>query len=215
MPSDAAKRKAAAKKERGSRSTKPVPKPASSSSEAPALPDDAVQPAANCQQHGLQCQFLFPACLSPKQRAILHELANSHGEPHASTEEGTNRRLSIGKPELPIKEVEPAIVSLSNAELAELLRQHLGWDCPELLVEDRHPPGGRQGDKAAAASNDAQGPPLSLEGFVAQMLPLIEMEKAAEVAQATQGPLWQCRPSQAWQRHSPTQQRRGAGSCQT
>lgn len=48
-------------------------------------------------------QFLFPACLSPKQRAILHELANSHGEPHASTEEGTNRRLSIGKPELPIK----------------------------------------------------------------------------------------------------------------
>ena len=42
-----------------------------------------------------------------------------------------------------------------------------------------------QGSKAAAASNDAQEPPLSLEGFVAQMLPLIEMEKAAEVAQAS------------------------------
>ena len=42
-----------------------------------------------------------------------------------------------------------------------------------------------QGHKAAAASNNAQGPPLSLEGFVAQMLPLIEMEKAAEVAQAS------------------------------
>ena len=55
----------------------------------------------DCVSRGMQ--FLFPACLSPKQRAILHELANSRGEPHASTEEGTNRRLSIGKAELPIK----------------------------------------------------------------------------------------------------------------
>ena len=42
-----------------------------------------------------------------------------------------------------------------------------------------------QGTTAAVASNDALEPLLSLEGFVAQMLPLIEMEKAAEVAQAS------------------------------
>lgn len=40
--------------------------------------------------------FRFPTCLTPRQRAALHECAGACGIPHASTGEDSARQLILG-----------------------------------------------------------------------------------------------------------------------
>ena len=41
-------------------------------------------------------QVLFPASLTPRQRALLHGVAEAEGLPHASEGTDANRRIAIG-----------------------------------------------------------------------------------------------------------------------
>ena len=50
------------------------------------------------------CRYLrLPACLSAKQRAILHELAEQHGLEHASVGDGEARQLLLGHSQQPVQ----------------------------------------------------------------------------------------------------------------
>ena len=54
---------------------------------------------AGSQWYHLPCiipvQVLFPLCLTARQRAILHEVAEEHGFIHSSTDAGDQRQISI------------------------------------------------------------------------------------------------------------------------
>lgn len=41
-------------------------------------------------------QLVFPPNLTPKQRAILHEVGETFGIHHASAGDGTNRHITLG-----------------------------------------------------------------------------------------------------------------------
>ena len=45
----------------------------------------------------------LPACVTPKQRAVLHALAEQYHLQHTSVGEGTARQLLLGHSELPLK----------------------------------------------------------------------------------------------------------------
>lgn len=49
--------------------------------------------------HGVH-QVLFPASLTPRQRALLHGVAEAEGLPHASEGTDANRRIAIGSGQL-------------------------------------------------------------------------------------------------------------------
>ena len=46
-------------------------------------------------QRMIPLQVLFPLCLTARQRALLHEVAEEHGFIHSSTDAGDQRQISI------------------------------------------------------------------------------------------------------------------------
>jgi len=105
---------------------------------------------------GQKCGYVrLPACLNPKQRAVLHALAEQHGLAHTSLGEGQARQLLLGNSQEPlqvaatlasifpppkevnqtcthglseVQDVENAAEELSNELLCELLDNHLHID---------------------------------------------------------------------------------------
>lgn len=47
-------------------------------------------------RRGVHLQLIFPPSLTARQRALLHEFAEGAGLQHASTGEGSSRRLQLG-----------------------------------------------------------------------------------------------------------------------
>lgn len=45
----------------------------------------------------------LPACVTAKQRAILHALAEQHGIQHSSVGDGEARQLLLGDPQQPLQ----------------------------------------------------------------------------------------------------------------
>jgi len=55
---------------------------------------------------GHMCGYVWlPACLNPKQRAVLHALAEQHGLAHNSLGEGQARQLLLGNSQEPLQVV--------------------------------------------------------------------------------------------------------------
>lgn len=144
----------------------------------------------NTGKHGHKYGYVrLPACLDPKQRAILHAVAEQYGLAHSSIGEGQARQLLLGNSQEPLQDVETAAEELSNEQLCELLDNYLHIDArpsfaaavarsPIQPKQAAHPhKGSGTGDKHAYSD-------ISVSDFISSTLPLLEMEKNAEVAQA-------------------------------
>ncbi|KAL4427329.1 hypothetical protein ABPG77_003238 [Micractinium sp. CCAP 211/92] len=192
MPSAAKAKKAAAKKFPTSKASKA----AATAAPAPA----AAQPVQ------ADVQLIFPASLSARQRAAVHAIGERHGLPHSSQGEGAERHIVLGPAGAPAvvlgepagdsaASVQPA---LSDDQLAALIKQHLQLEVAEEFASKpgssngggdgaRRPPVGggpwRRAEAAAAAKPGSRGL-VTPEEFIARVLPLLDMEREAEVAQA-------------------------------
>ncbi len=150
-------------------------------------------------------QLIFPASLSARQRAAVHAIGERHGLPHSSQGEGAERHIVLGPSGAPAvvlgepagdgaASVQPA---LSDDQLAALIKQHLQLEVAEEFASKpgssngggdgaRRPPVGggpwRRAEAAAAAKPGSRGL-VTPEEFIARVLPLLDMEREAEVAQ--------------------------------
>ncbi|KAL3144155.1 hypothetical protein ABBQ32_14187 [Trebouxia sp. C0010 RCD-2024] len=125
----------------------------------------------------------LPACVTPKQRAILHALAEQHSLQHTSVGEGPARQLLLGHSQETLKDADMlAADRMTNEELCQLLDKHLHIDARPAFaaapVEQRS-----KSTDACTGSHHAHST-VSVSDFVSTTLPLLEMEKNAEVAQA-------------------------------
>lgn len=146
----------------------------------------------------------FPASLTARQRAILHDIAESAGLHHASAGQGDARHIVVGSANVSARKVSVPDKggSLSDADVAAALLQHLG-----LNASDRFASNASKGGSGAAAGkgrgangsgtgvgskhgggggdgSDGSPEPASLEAFVELNRRLIDLERQAEVAQA-------------------------------
>ncbi|KAK9813817.1 hypothetical protein WJX73_000065 [Symbiochloris irregularis] len=131
MPSDASKKKAQAKKEAAARRHTTGASPA-----GPVQRKEVESTVAAPQA----LKVLLPACVTPKQRATLHEAAEALGLSHTSLGDQDSRRLTLARGLESAAEVQEAIIPACR--------------------------------------------PVTLDQFVQQTGPLLELEQAAEVGQA-------------------------------
>ncbi|GIL72077.1 hypothetical protein Vretimale_514 [Volvox reticuliferus] len=146
-------------------------------------------------KHGSQAQpttaasetlVSFPPCLSARQRAFLHEVAESAGLHHASEGSGEGRFIVIGSRRIGARKVmvaPPASGSFSHTDLCEALSKHLGLDAVDHLpsVSASSARSGRCNVGAAVLNQDE---PETVEAFVDLSRRLIDMEREAEIEQA-------------------------------
>ncbi|CAI5513333.1 unnamed protein product, partial [Closterium sp. Naga37s-1] len=173
MVSDAAKRKAAAKKAAQlNRSAQKVSAPSADTSAKPAEPPASASALAEVAaaaggvesagrgENGTAAsveagstaglpvtRVVFPPSLTPKQRAALHDLADTHGWQHESRDmpggshrqlvlwwegeasEGEGRTLHVGADDGRQQEQQQQ-QPIGAHQLGDALKQHLGWDVP-------------------------------------------------------------------------------------
>ena len=162
-------------------------------------------PFQRTRYHPARVQLELPACLTARQRAVLHALAEQHGLGHGSSGEGGARRLTLGPAAAPAAPLPPGLAeatAVSDEQLAALLRQHLGIDAAPALAQP--PPGpaasavrpAQPARAAAAPAVPGAAGLVSVEEYVAATLPLLELERGAEVA-AAEGVLAACSPEAA------------------
>ena len=136
----------------------------------------------------LDLQVHFPASLTLQQRAALHSAAEEAGIRHASSGEAAARHIVLGDASQPQVHVEDA-GRISDAQLCELLRQHLDISAePFFASSSGHAPGNGRATERRSAVRGAAGQPqldaaLTLNSFVASTLPLLDLEREAEIAQ--------------------------------
>jgi hypothetical protein len=149
-------------------------------------------------------RIAFPSSLTPRQRAALHAAAEAFGVPHASAGEGADRCIALG-PEGAAACVDAGAAAggpLSDEALCALLQQHLSIDAaPHFAAAPAAGGGGRGAGTGAAAAARAAAKaagfgagdrgalvkaPLSLEEFVERTGRLLELEREADIAQATE-----------------------------
>ncbi|KAK9868471.1 hypothetical protein WJX84_007692 [Apatococcus fuscideae] len=187
MPSDAAKKRAVAKKAAASKAAKGL----SLTSE-----DQTSSNTIEGVQEALQKCIIFPTCLTAKQRAAIHHWADKHGLRHASIGEAESRQICIGalaaKQQVSIRGAD----AIADADVCSLLHQHLHLDTEQLLVHlspAANLPQAANGTVqqrtssrhvAAGSMTPALPRKLTPEQFVEQTLPLLELEKTAEIQQA-------------------------------
>lgn len=78
-------------------------------------------------------QILFPPSLTARQRALLHEVAESNGAQHASAGEGAERRLRLGDAAAATVSTLFALLNhmyLSSCVVSEAKHQALGHEQP-------------------------------------------------------------------------------------
>lgn len=139
-----------------------------------------------------QLQLVFPPSLSPRQRAVIHDLAGSAGVSHKSSGETGSRILRLGPDNGCILEVHPsediATNHFKDEELCSLLLQHFSIDAAAALSQSR-PAGSRwRMDNNADPKHQPAGgaqpeTSFTIDEFVEQMEPLLVMEREAEMAQ--------------------------------
>jgi hypothetical protein len=85
-------------------------------------------------------QLILPPCLTARQRAVLHQLAEQHGLQHESSGEGTDRRLTLGPADAATKTTATlppelaAASDISDEQLAALVKLHLGINASPFLA---------------------------------------------------------------------------------
>ncbi|KAK9825119.1 hypothetical protein WJX74_010900 [Apatococcus lobatus] len=188
MPSEASKKKTAAKKAAAARS-------AAGNSTS----DQTSSTTPSSQGEDPQTRITLPACLTARQRAALHQWAEARSLKHESVGEGDTRKLCLGPDDAHEQVSIPEAEAISDGELCQLIHKHLHVDTEQLLDGLSSTPTATQkanshltkGDVVKATGQRAghelrpQLPQkLTPEQFVEQMLPLLELEKSAEIQQA-------------------------------
>lgn len=152
----------------------------------------------------LRLQLVFPASLTARQRAAVHAIGERYGLPHTSQGEGAKRHIVLGPagvPALVLGEPERdgsagTAAPMSDDQLAAFIKQHLQLDAAEEFASVPSSGGGgggsrhqavagepwRRAEAAAAAKPGSKGL-LTPEDFITRFLPLLDMEREAEVAQ--------------------------------
>ena len=136
----------------------------------------------------IDLQVHFPASLTAQQRAALHSAAEEAGISHASSGEGAARHITLGDTSQPQVQVED-VGRTSNAQLCELLRQHFAISAEPFFASSRGhtPENGQAADRRSAVRRSAGrgqlDAALTLSSFVASTLPLLDLERDAEIAQ--------------------------------
>lgn len=175
----------------------------------------AAAPAAGAAAAGAAAEgvrVLFPPSLTPRQRAALHAAAEAYGLPHSSSGEGEgSRRIALGAEdaETCVEIPEPESCrgggngsdadggdsgAFSDEQLCALLQQHLRVDAAPHLAAAAAP---RRREAPAAAAARAAGfgaegrsalakAPISLEEFVDKTSRLLDLEREADIQQATE-----------------------------
>uniref|UniRef100_A0A383VHI7 DNA helicase n=1 Tax=Tetradesmus obliquus TaxID=3088 RepID=A0A383VHI7_TETOB len=183
MPSDRKAKQKDAKKAGTARS-----KPKAGSSPAAATAANTANEAS--------CKVAFQG-LTPRQRAVLHQVAEQCGLGHGSSGEGEQRCISIGATDSNAPQIDIAAAELSDEAIAALLQQHLQLQ-PDLYLSAAQQPrpnttasssNGKPPARSKAASGKAAAAGSSVryesvDAFVAQMSRLLDMERQAEVAAA-------------------------------
>lgn len=131
-------------------------------------------------------QLVLPSCLTARQRALVHSLAEQHGILHSSAGEGSERYLTLGAadaPAAPLPEGPKAADAVTDQQLAELLQKHLQIDTTQMLLDAAEAAAAGRGGGSPAASGGAvqhelkraaiKGPSakglLTVEDFVSQV----------------------------------------------
>lgn len=147
-------------------------------------------------------QLVFPPSLTARQRAAIHAIGEAAGLQHTSEGAGPGRRATLGSGR--VEDLAggggggSSSAALTDEQLIELIQQHLSIDAAPAFASQRNGDEGAQGPRAAAARGGGGGGSgsgggglapnprgmVSLEAFVQRTLPLLEMERAAEVAAA-------------------------------
>jgi ATP-dependent RNA/DNA helicase IGHMBP2 len=137
-------------------------------------------------------QVLFPSSLLPRQRAALHAIAEQHGLQHTSSGEGQQRRLTLGGPgggsDL---DLTGQAAALSDQDLCRLLKRHYGIEdaAAQFTVASQPSSSDARGARGNAAqtssSSEAKRPQPSLDEYIELTQRLIDLEREAEVQQAT------------------------------
>lgn len=159
-------------------------------------------------------QLLFPPLLTARQRAAIHAAGEQSGLPHVSAGEGAERRISLGPAGGTVVNVTADSATtggLSDTQLIEIIQKHLNIDATPAFAaagssagagaaggggRRAAPRGKRVNASKAAQSKPSSKRPVSVDDFVEQVLPLLELERAAEVAQAEEA-LSGCSPAAA------------------
>lgn len=221
MPSAAKARRLASKKPGGR--AEPAPSANAPTANAPAAAEVQVRPAAGdpAQRGGpppsthtaspaltrrppaARCaaQVVFPPSLTPRQRAAVHAVGEAHGLPHASAGDGDQRQVSLGPagaPTLQLAGPAPGLSELPDAELVQLIMEHLRVDAAAAFAErparpavaaaaakQKPGPGGANGSGGGGApigEGLSSGGRVDVDQFVSLMAELLQIECAAEVA---------------------------------
>lgn len=133
-------------------------------------------------------QLVFPPSLTSRQRAFLHEVAEAAGLPHASSGDGAARHIVVGSDGAADRvEIGEQDVGDDDA-LCALLERHLCVDALTLLQRRPSTSGASDAPLDLAARQDV---PLArstiyIDAYLSSTRALVEMEREAEVAQATE-----------------------------
>ncbi|GAX76189.1 hypothetical protein CEUSTIGMA_g3633.t1 [Chlamydomonas eustigma] len=127
----------------------------------------------------------LPTSVNSRQRAIIHAVAESSGLHHGSTGDGSERKISIGYQEGEKVDLSSSLEgqALSDDDICSLLLKYFKIDASkEFKKEDVK----RTAKPAKASSTGFGSQALDLDKFIATTRELIEMEREAEVQQATE-----------------------------
>lgn len=103
-------------------------------------------------------QLILSSGVTARQRAVLHELSEVHGLQHRSVGEGLDRRLVIGPDEATHVTAAPqGDGKISDAQLADLIQQHLHIDARPSLATAAPPPSNTSGKLSAAGAAGQDG----------------------------------------------------------
>ena len=168
----------------------------------------------------------FPASLQPRQRAALHAAAEAAGLDHASAGDGAARAIALGAADAAVVVDAAAELAggsgsgsgdgsggdgdgaPSDADLCALLEKHLRFDAAPFFAAtaaSKPPPPRAAPESAARAAARAAGfgarsadaaRAVGLDEFVERTARLLELERAADVAQATEAAA-ACSPARA------------------
>ncbi|CAL5218349.1 g9 [Coccomyxa viridis] len=189
MPSASARAKIASKKAAASaRAQKP-------SDVVPSQPAPGSLDAGDTRVYD---KVLFPASLTARQRAILHEIAEEHGFAHNSDDVEGQRQISIcskTRSSDTTKVLSDDGAAVSDKDLCAVLKETLNIDASKAFSSS-HSNGSAAAKLPQKGALQKNCKVLTVEDYVSQTLPLLELEKDAEVAQA-QDSIAQSRPEAA------------------
>eukprot|EP00898_Chlorokybus_atmophyticus_P008172 jgi/Chlat1/8356/Chrsp80S00636 len=186
MVSEAAQRKAAAKRSAAARKHGGQASSAAANAHTQARTISTTDSAASPSDDSPIARITLPPTLSARQRALLHELAEAHGLRHQSQGDEGSRQITLWRDNVTDGthwEIDSSGEFFANEDLAAAMCKFLQQDVRAKLLNALN---ASKPQAPAASTKQHYAKPqhhtaLSLDDFVAQTLPLIDLEKSAEM----------------------------------